>query len=296
MRSELTLLVDKEGSWRERPPVRGVIQLLVTLALKPKTQTVEMLINDSFQEHRLASADVATSSRRARGCGLRVVAFRDRGHDPRHSARPVNLHSAMYASRFYRARRSCTHVAVQTTSTADFRTTRTARTRWCSRPDRSRGAARPGRTRRSAWSTWRHGAGWAHRRSRRDGPGWPRRRQGRLGIARVDRQRRTTGVGRGDWTHRSQRRDRLHWSSWSNRAQRRPGPDGLYRIHRVNRQRRDPRTRGTHRAYRCHRLQRSCGPQRRHWCYGCQRICGTPWRCGRDGLRGTNRAAGYRRI
>jgi hypothetical protein len=216
-----------------------------------KNTTVESLINDGFQENRVASADVATSSRRARGCRLRVVACRDRGHDPRHSARPVDLRSAVYAGRFYRARRSCTPVTVPTTSTVDFRTSWTARTRGCSRPGRSRGATGPGRTRRPAWSTRRHGAGWAHGRGRRDRADRPRRRYRRHGIHGVDRQRRATGAGRGDWTHRTQRRDGLHRSSGSNRAQRRPGRDGLYGIHGVDRQRRGPRTRGTHRAHRC---------------------------------------------
>src|ERR1700679_240522 len=110
----------------EGRPWRGVIQPVVTLALKAGAPTVEILINGNFQFNRLLSACAAASLRRARGGGLYVVAFRNRGHDPRHSLRPVDLRSIVYASRFYRAGRSCTSITVPTTSTADFRATRTA--------------------------------------------------------------------------------------------------------------------------------------------------------------------------
>jgi hypothetical protein len=260
------------------------------LTLKPGTATVEILINGKFQANPLTGAGAATPSRRARGGDLYVVAFRNPGHDPRHSTRPVNLRSIVHASRFYGAGRSCTPITVSTTRTAAFRTTRTEGARGCSRPCRSRGATRPGRTRRPAWSAWRHRTGRARRRHgcnglcrlqrslgsnrthrrhgchRICGTTW---RYGRDGIHWVDRQRRRTRTGRSDRTHRTQR------SAGSNRTDRRHGCGGLYRI------------------------QWSPGRNRAHRRYGCHRICGTTrtaWRYGRDGIRGTGRAVGRHRI
>jgi len=196
---------------------QAAIQLPVTLAFKAEDPTVEILINGDFQTNRLTSAGAAMSLR-ARGGGLYLVAFRNRGHDPRCGARPVNLRSIVYAGRFYRAGRSCTPITVPTTSTADFRTTRRAGARGCSWPGRSRGATRPGRSRRLAWSTWHHRTGRAHRRCR---------------------------------------------------------CDGLHRIRGADR---------THGAHRRHGRHRICG------------TTGTTWRDGHDGISGSNRAAGHRRI
>jgi hypothetical protein len=238
------------------------------LTLKRGTTTVEILINGNFQTNRLAWAGAATFSRRARGGGLRVVASSNRGHDPRHSARPANLSSIVYISRFHGAGRSCTPITVPTTSMADFRTTRTARTRGCSRPDRFRGTTRPWRTRRPAWSAWRHRTGRTHRRHRCHRICGTTRRDGSDRIHWVDRQPRHTRTGRADRTHRTQR------SAGSNRTDRRHRCGGLYRI------------------------QRSPGRNGAHWHYGCHRICRatrTPWPYRRDGIRGTNRTAGHRR-
>jgi len=197
-RSRLALLVEKEG-------------------------------NGNFQANRLTPAGAATSLRRARGGGLYVVAFRNRGHDSRHRARPVNLSSIVYAGRFYRAGRSCTPITVPTTSTADFRTTRTAGVRGCSRPGGSRGATRPGRSRRLAWSTWRHRVGRPHRR---------------YGYVGLDRLQRSSG------SNRTHRRDGLRGICGSSRApgrKRRHGKRGADRAHR---------------RYGCHRV---CGTARTTW-------------------------------
>jgi hypothetical protein len=187
------------------------------LTLKMGTITVEILINGNFQINRLVWASAATFSRRACGGGLCVVAFRKRGHDPRHSARSANLSSIVYASRFHGEGRSCTPITVPTTSTVDFRTTRTARTRGYSRPSGFRGTTRPGRTRRPAWSAWRYRTGRTHRRHgchRICGTAW---RDGRNRIHWVDRQRRRARIGRAERTYRTQR------SAGSNRTDRRYG-------------------------------------------------------------------------
>jgi hypothetical protein len=192
----------------------------MTLALKPGDQSVEILHSGYFQINRLRSGDAKTASRRARGGGLSrsgglyVVSFRNRGRDSRHGVRPVDLRSIVYASRFYRAGRSCTPITVPTTSTADFGTTpRTTWTRGCSWPGRLRGAPRPRRARRPPGSTWCNRAGRAHRRGRRHRADRARRRYRRRGIHRVDRQRWGSRTGRTDRTRgvdRARRRDGLH--------------------------------------------------------------------------------------
>ncbi len=239
------------------------------LTLKRGTTTVDILINGNFQANRLAWDGAATFSRRARGGGLCVVAFSNRSHDPRHSARPANLSSIVYISRFHRASRSCTPITVPTTSTADFRPTRTARTRGCSRPDRFRGTTRPWRTRRPAWSAWRHRTGRTHRRHGYHRICGTTRRDGSDRIHWFDRQPRRTRTARADRTHRTQR------SAGSNRIHWRHRCGGLYRIQRSTRSNR------THRRHRCHRICRAAR---------------TPWRYGRDRIRGTNRIAGHPRI
>jgi hypothetical protein len=253
------------------------------LTLKMETTTVEILINGNFQTNRLAWAGAATFPRRACSSGLCVVAFRKRGHDPRHSARSANLISIVYASRFHGEGRSCTPITVRTTSTVDFRTTRTARTRGCSRPSGFRGATRPGRTRRAAGSAWRYRTGRTHRRHGCHGICGTTWRDGRNRIHWVDRQRRRTRTGRADRTHRTQR------SAGSNRTDRRygicrttrtPWPYGRYGI------------RGTSRAGGRRRIRRTSRTQRRNRRDGKRGGCRAPGRkrCrGKRGPQGRNR-------
>lgn len=199
------------------------------LTLKRGITTVESLVNGNLQVNRLSWAAAATFSRCARGSGLCVVAFSSRGYDPRHSAGTA-LNSIVYAGRLHGAGRSCTPITVSRTSTADSRTTRTARTRGCSRPNRFRGTTRPGRTRRPAWSDWRHRTGRTHRRH-----GCHRicrttrtpRRYGRNGIHGTNR---TGGRPRIRRTSRTQRRTRRNGKRRVNRPQgrnRRDWPVGL---------------------------------------------------------------------
>jgi hypothetical protein len=180
-------------------------------------------------------AGATSSLRRARGGGLHVVAFRNRDHDPRHSTRPVNLLSIVYASRFYGARRSCTPIGMPTTSTADFRTTRTAGACGCSWPGRSRGATRPWRTRRPAWSTWRHRRGGLYRVQWSPGRNRPHRRDGLHGICGATRATwrcRRDGI---PGNSRAARRRRIRRTSRSQRRTRYSGTRGVSRAHRRHR-------------------------------------------------------------
>lgn len=53
--------------------------------------------------------------RHARG-GACAVSFTNHDRDSRQGVRPVDLHSIVYSSRFYRAGRSCTPITAPTTS------------------------------------------------------------------------------------------------------------------------------------------------------------------------------------